>query len=1079
MNEFLIELQAKLDEAKSKGNINSDIDKIQSQIDKLKIQAEIAPESILAIKKQLEQIANQTITLSKINIDQGQIDKAGEDIGKSISDSVQGGFDKTKKNTDKLNADIKTLKNSLNNFASKNTGFDTFKTEIKGAEVSLDSLIAKLSSVSNVTELNTLRSQANALKTSFTELAQANKIQIQFDTGGYESKVEALISRTMQWTDSNGDARISTDALSQSLQKLENASAAFSKNDTAKNQKALIEAEKELDKQIKTVTNSVRSMNAELAKDSTVSSLHNKIQSFYDNNTAAHKKWGNQLKQMLSETASGAELTTQRVREIEQSFNGVTTAARQAGKVGKSWFQSLKEGAKAFTSWASPVAVMAEGASGVKKAISEMKELDNILTEISKTSDLTSQELKDLGISAYDSASKYGKTASDYLTGVQSMSQSGFYGEQGEAMAEQSLLAQAAGDMSAELADKYILASNAAYKLNGNAEKINEILDGQNSVCNRNSVAMADMAAGMSKAGTVASSYNVTVEDLTAMIGTMEAVTKSGGEEVGNSLKSILINLQNVSSDKITGTLKKANASMTEFVNGAEKLRNPMAILRDLAETFNQLDKDDPLRAEIITNVASKYHASKFSALLQNMDMFDKMLVDYSEGSGSAMEEANKSANNLSGSINSLSNSWNELVNTFVNTDELKGAVNILDNLLQSVTSIVDKLGMSGTAGLGAGLFAGIKDIGIFKTFDSGIDKISSKWGMFGRSFNDIGSAISGRINDINHAFQATDDLIGSIKDSDSIWKRLYPGKESIKSKLIDVDTTIPKLSIEDASNLTKQIKEQLAAVNSNKKGWEEYFKILKDNNQNYVVDLIKNTDDLTKLEGEDLVNACDNARKTVIAQNKELENMSLSAKAGQTDLKGLSIAGNMIIGWLFTKAIEVATEELYKFIHASEIARDKSAELTNNWTEENSSIDESINRYKELSAKLNDASLSASEVKSVKEDLIEVQKSLTDKYGQEALGIDLVNGKYDEQIKKLKQLSKQKAQDYVAENYSNIQEDQKYVTEKVNLSAGLGFNGTMARPDDYSDVGFDLEKYLKKYDKLKAKVVETAGHMV
>lgn len=389
MNEFLIELQAKLDEAKSKGNINSDIDKIQSQIDKLKIQAEIAPESILAIKKQLEQIANQIITLSKIKIDQGQIDKAGEDIGKSISDSVQGGFDKTKINTDKLNADIKTLKNSLNNFASKNTGFGTFKTEIKGAEVSLDSLIAKLSSVSNVTELNTLRSQANALKTSFTELAQANKIQMQLDTGSYESKVEALISRTMQWTDSNGNARISTDALSQSLQKLENASAAFSKNDTAKNQKALIEAEKELDKQIKTVTNSVRSMNAELAKDSTVSSLHNKIQSFYDNNTAAHKKWGSQLKQMLSETASGAELTTQRVREIEQSFNGVTTAARQAGKVGKSWFQSLKEGVKSFTSWASPVAVMAEGVSGVKETISDMENLDDILTEISKTSDLT------------------------------------------------------------------------------------------------------------------------------------------------------------------------------------------------------------------------------------------------------------------------------------------------------------------------------------------------------------------------------------------------------------------------------------------------------------------------------------------------------------------------------------------------------------------------------------------------------------------------------------------------------------------------------------------------------------------
>ncbi|RKI35745.1 phage tail tape measure protein, partial [bacterium D16-59] len=86
---------------------------------------------------------------------------------------------------------------------------------------------------------------------------------------------------------------------------------------------------------------------------------------------------------------------------------------------------------------------------------------------------------------------------------------------------------------------------------------------------------MVDMAEGMSKAGTVASSYRVSVEDLSAMIGTMEAVTKSGGSEVGNAVKAILINLQNVTSDKMVKTLDAANASMTEFVDGTEKLRNP------------------------------------------------------------------------------------------------------------------------------------------------------------------------------------------------------------------------------------------------------------------------------------------------------------------------------------------------------------------------------------------------------------------------------------------------------------------------------------------------------------------------
>lgn len=154
MNEFLIQLQAILDKETSKGNINKSIERVQNQINKLKIQAEIDPKSILAIKKQLEQITNQPITLANINIDQSQIDKTGRDIGREISDSVQREFNNSKINTDKLNADIKTLKNNLNNFASNNAGFDTFKTEINGVEVSLDSLIGKLSSVNNVTGLS-------------------------------------------------------------------------------------------------------------------------------------------------------------------------------------------------------------------------------------------------------------------------------------------------------------------------------------------------------------------------------------------------------------------------------------------------------------------------------------------------------------------------------------------------------------------------------------------------------------------------------------------------------------------------------------------------------------------------------------------------------------------------------------------------------------------------------------------------------------------------------------------------------------------------------------------------------------
>ena len=398
--------------------------------------------------------------------------------------------------------------------------------------------------------------------------------------------------------------------------------------------------------------------------------------------------------------------------QISRGFKENENSMRGINRLGASLKSQFAEAAQGFSQWMSISSGIMFAISKTKDAVSEIKNLDDILTEISKTSDLTEKELKQLGLESFDTASKYGRTASDYLSGVQSMSQSGFYGKAGEAMAEQSLLAQSAGDMTQEVADKYVIATNAAYKFNGEANKINAVLDGQNSISNRNSVALQDMATAMSEAGTVASSYNVNIEDLSAMIGTMEAVTKSGGSEVGNSIKSILINLQNVTSDKITDTLTKANASMTEFVDGTEKLRNPISIIRDLAKTFNQLDEDDPLRAEILTNVGGKYQATKLAALLQNMDMFDKMLVDYSEGSGSALEEANKSATNLTGTLNKLSNSWNELINNLVNSDELKSGVNLIDNLVQGATKLVTTLTPLGTIGAGVGLFSGLKNTG-------------------------------------------------------------------------------------------------------------------------------------------------------------------------------------------------------------------------------------------------------------------------------------------------------------------------------------------------------------------------------
>ena len=557
------------------------------------------------------------------------------------------------------------------------TGLTTWRAELKGVKAETDEVLKSVQ------------------KLSATSIPQAKYTKI--FNGGYGYDLDKLISDFQKINAYSDEINTKIIPLKESLEKMQTMSGSklvteFNEFETQLgNLKIKLDQEKlSFDRLTQPVS------------DEKISSLLIKIQNFMSKNTAITKEARAQLELYVKELSNGNSIPLNRWNEINQSFAQIETRMRTIGKLGLAFKDQWTQAVGSFKVWLSASTVVMKAVSETRQAVTEIKELDNIITEITKTSNLKEDELVELTNSSFSKASKFGKSAADYLTGVQEMSRSGFYGDQGEAMAEQSLLAQAAGDMTSELADKYVIATNAAYKFNGEASKINAVIDGQNMVCNRNSVAMTDMAEAMSEAGTVASSYRVSIEDLSAMVGTMEAVTKSGGSEVGNSIRSILINLQNVNSSKITKTLDKANASMTEMVNGAEKLRNPIAILRDLSKTFNELDEDDPLRAEIVANVAGKYQAAKLSALLQNQTMFDKMLNDYSEGGGSATREANLSANNLTGSLNKLSNTFTEIVNNITDSSMMKSFVGFLNTVLSLINKITSSL--SGLSLIGASI---------------------------------------------------------------------------------------------------------------------------------------------------------------------------------------------------------------------------------------------------------------------------------------------------------------------------------------------------------------------------------------
>lgn len=132
LNEFIIELQAKLDEAKSKENVNDDIDKLQTQLDKLKIKAEIDPKTISNLTKQLENIIGQKIVISNIGVDQNNITKAAQQTGKQIVNSINKEIESAGTVTNKILRDFSELNNAKRKFVDDHDLIS--KEEISDAE---------------------------------------------------------------------------------------------------------------------------------------------------------------------------------------------------------------------------------------------------------------------------------------------------------------------------------------------------------------------------------------------------------------------------------------------------------------------------------------------------------------------------------------------------------------------------------------------------------------------------------------------------------------------------------------------------------------------------------------------------------------------------------------------------------------------------------------------------------------------------------------------------------------------------------------------------------------------------------
>lgn len=544
--------------------------------------------------------------------------------------------------------------------------------------------------------------------------SEVNKIQLSFDNGHGASDYKNRITEIEHSFEKYG---LSVDEAKAKTQSLRDILDGFKVNGNFLPDDQLVLQADKLEKEFDAIKISVTE--AKLAYDKFVqpvtkekaSELIIRINNFLSKNTAITEDAKIKLQAYIRELEGGVNLS--RWNELNLGLKETEMQMRKMGKLGNSLTQTFKNAVKSFLEWTTASGTVMEVFNTVRQGVNELKNLDNIITEISKTSDLTTSQLKELGNVAFESASKYGKSASDYLTGVQEMYRSGF--SNSEEMAEVSVLAQAAGDMDSTIANDYLLATNAAYKYKGSVEELTKVLNGQNYITNNAAISMKDIADATTETASVAAQYGVQIDELSALIATATANTRESGAEVGTALKAIMINLQDTTSKPVTETFDALDISMTKVVNGSEQLKTPIELIYELADAYNSLPEGDIMRANILNEIGQKRHANTLAAVLSDMDGLNHMLELYNSNlaDNSAYNEAMKSANNWSGSLNKVKNSMNDLIQNFANSDVIIGTLNTINNIIVGIDKLTEKVGTLGTVGIGASAILGAKGLGL------------------------------------------------------------------------------------------------------------------------------------------------------------------------------------------------------------------------------------------------------------------------------------------------------------------------------------------------------------------------------
>ena len=340
----------------------------------------------------------------------------------------------------------------------------------------------------------------------------------------------------------------------------------------------------------------------------------------------------------------------------------------------------------------------------VKEALSTMKEVDTQLTNIRKVTNESKKDLKSLGDTAYDTASKYGVAADKYLASAYEFAKAGKSNYAG--LAELATKTMLVGDTTDEVASKFLLSADAAYKYNGNLEQLSMVVDKADFINNNYATSLGKIAQGLPIVASTASMANMSIDELMAALGTITATTQETGTKAATALRALILNITGQigevledeqgqfeitkgSVESMSDALKKYGSDAIKAAKATGDLIDPMEAVRSLSEAYANGDLSRSELFDILSTVGGKLRTNQLAALVENFGMFEQILSELGGAAGTADKEIEQMLDSWNAKTNILKNSWTDLISDIVETEAIKGFIDGLTAVIDGFDEMV------------------------------------------------------------------------------------------------------------------------------------------------------------------------------------------------------------------------------------------------------------------------------------------------------------------------------------------------------------------------------------------------------